>query len=275
MTTNAADCDRRTFLLSGLGLAIASELRTPRAPGGPRAAPRHAAITVYTRPCIRPRHRTIVAKALEMRRDAHTSGWKLGPNEQPVLEVGPVTTGAALFHGTKSTGQIARTWPFVVVLEYDARGGPSAFVDWFRRADDSTGAKGWQLDPDALHYVEHMNKELAVDRSGDLGLIALCDTPTGNHVGGSQWVVRGRVDWADGMQVRKGWWLDFDAPATPPDQWRVHQVPLVGWQVRTERAPDGIVATQAVADPLRQLAPLASKDLFTLPDPPPGVTAGR
>ena len=55
----------------------------------------------------------------------------------------------------------------------------------------------------------------------------------------------------------------------------MRQTPLVGWHTKTEKAQDGIFATRPVPDPLHELAPLGRTDIFKLPDPPAGVTAGR
>lgn len=256
-------CDRRTFLG-----ACASFLAGP-------AAPRYAAVFVYSQPRVRPRHQDLVQQALELRAAVHTSGWAIGKRQEPRLAIGPVRGNAAQFHEDKLVTLVDKAWPFVIVLEYDADGEPRAHLDWFRRAADSSDPTAWLLDP-GIGYAEHINAELVTAQSGRLGMLALADTPTGSYVGSAQWAVRGRVRWQDGSRTQKGWWLELDAPmARRVELWHMTQAPLVDWRVVEEQKERGILATAPVENPDRELAVLGTRTVFRFPEMPPGLTAGR
>ena len=104
------DPTRRAVLAAGLG---ALALRSPFAPASP---PPHAELVLYTRPLLRPRHARLVQQALERRAAAHTSGFAVRDGKR-VIEIGPVNDNAALWHGAELVKTIARTWPFVAVLD--------------------------------------------------------------------------------------------------------------------------------------------------------------
>lgn len=238
------------------------------------AAPRHAALYLYTRPLLRPRHAEVVRLALQRRADAHTSGWERRDGK-PVLAVGPVRNGAAHWRGETLIKPMPRAWPFAAVLEYDGSGKPLAFVDWFRRARGNQSPGAWMLDPN-LGYVDHINAEVVCHRDERFSYLALVDTPTGSHVGGSELVIRARVDWADGASVRKGWWVWFDSPDDQRvEAWTAPQVPLVDWRVTRETPSLGIAATAPVDDRERELAPWGTDTVFRFPAMPPGLQPCR
>lgn len=266
--------DRRQWLATAAGTwLLAAE--TAASAGRRVAPPRHAALHVYSRPLVRPRHAAVLGRALARRAEVHTSGWAEGTDGLPILAVGPVHERGAHWHGTKKVKPMRPVWPFAAVLEFDGRGKGVAYVDWFRRARGSTSPGGWLLDPN-LGYVDHINAEVVCDRDERWHYLALVDTPTGGHVGGSELVVRARVDWADGTSVRKGWWLWFDAPDDrPPDTWTAPQIPLVDWRVVGETPRLGIVATAPVEDRERELSPWGTKEVFRFPAMPPGLQPCR
>ena len=168
-----------------------------------------------------------------------------------------------------------RAWPFVAVLEYEGRGKPEAFVDWFRRDRGSRSDGAWVLDP-SLGYAEHINKIAVCHQDERWCYMALVDTPTGRHVGGLEIVVRGRVRWADGRRVQKGWWLWLEAPdGKGPEVWRAPSTPLVDWRVTGTTDSLGIVATAPVADPDHELAVWGTDTVFRLPDVPATVMPCR
>lgn len=263
------ELDRRGFMLAG-AIALRAD---PFARSALLPAP-HAALHIYTRPRLLARHAKIVAAAIERRVAAHTSGWRRDGGA-PQFMLGPVRDGAGHWKQVTWVKPIDRAWPFAAVLEYDPRGEPEAYVDWFRRADDAQADDGWMLDP-GVGYVEHINAELATSRDEHLAYLGLVDTPTGGHVGGSQFVVRARVRWADQRRVQTGWWLRFEVDRGRGEvHWRVLQAPLVDWRVTKTHPKLGIVATAPVADPDRELAVWASERVFRFPAMPVGLTAGR
>jgi hypothetical protein len=257
--------DRRAFL--GLGVAAAA-LRL--LPPGAGPAP-HAALHLYTKPLLRPRHAAIVAGALQQRAAAHTSGWE-NKGGKPVLAIGPVKGHAAHWHGDTLVKDMDRVWPFVAVLEYDGAGKPVAFLDCFRRARGS--AANWILDP-GTDYANHINKEVVHAQAGSLSLMAVPDTPTGDVIQAQEFCVRARVDWGDGAVVR-GWWFWFDAPvAKTAKEWRCVATPLVDWRVVKVTAKAGVVETAPLGNRARELAVWGTDTVFTFPEMPAGLDPGR
>jgi hypothetical protein len=263
--------DRRQFL-AGLPLLSAWSLHRPR-PGAGSAHP-HAALLVYTEARFRARHATVVAKALQQRWRAHTSGWQR-VDGKPRLEVGPVSESAGQWHGDELVKAIDRTWPFVVVLEYHGEGAPEAYLDCFRRPVGQKGDDGWLLDP-GVGYVEHHNAQIVTAQDDRSAYLAVPDTPTGSHVGGSEYVIRARVRWADGRRAQLGWWMSFDAPkGEDVARWRANQVSLVDWRVVASTPKLGATQVAPVDDPDRELAVWGTDRVLRFPAIPPGVTPGR
>jgi hypothetical protein len=265
--------DRRQFFGAGALLLAARHVAAPRFPG-PRPAHPHASLYLYTLPLFRPRHQAIVQAALHKRADNHTSGW-LKEAGKPVLAVGPVGENAGFWHGQKLVKNIYRTWPFVAVLEYDGNGKPEAFIDWFRRPRGSSTPDGWLRDP-GIDYADHINKEMVTSQDADWHYMAVPDTPTDDHVGTSEFVIRGRVRWQNGQRAQLGWWIWFDAPkGHNVTDWSVAQIPLVDWCVSKTSPKLGAVATAAVDDPDHELAVWGERTVFTFPAMPPGLQPGR
>lgn len=257
--------DRRQFLFGASALLALPLL--------PQTHP-HATLYLYTRPLLRPRHTTIVQQALQRRYEAHTSGWQKHDGK-PVLAIGPVGRSAGFWHRDELVKDIARTWPFVAVLEYDGDGKPEAFVDWFRRPRSSRSDDGWLLDP-GVDYANHINAEVVTGQDAKWCYLAVPDTPTGDHVGNSEFVIRARVRWADGHEARLGWWIWFEAPKTRgTDDWFVEQTPLCDWRVARSTPKLGAVDVGDLDDPQRQLAVWGSDRVFTFPPMPAGLTPGR
>lgn len=239
------------------------------------AAPHpHAALFVYAQEPVRARHRAIVDRALAKRHAAHTSGWQRD-GDRPKLAIGPVNQRAGFWHGDELVKAIDRTWPFVVVLEYEPGGGPEAYLDCARRARGRAGDDGWMLDP-SIGFVAHHNAQFVTGGDERFAYLAVPDTPTGGHVAGSEFLHRGRVRWADGRTASLGMVTWFDAPkAATTEDWVSLQTPLVPWRVLEQSARLGAIAVGGVADPDRELAVWGTARVFRLPEIPPGLTAGR
>lgn len=260
--------DRREFLQLSSALFAAPLL--PQRPTHP-----HAALYLYTRPRFRPRHAALVQQALQRRAGAHTSGWQTRDG-RPVIAIGPVNASVNFWKRTGEIGKdIGRAWPFVAVLEYDGAGQPEAFVDWFRRPRNSNSDDGWLLDP-GVGYVDHINAEVVTGLDPQWCYLAVPDTPTGSHVGDSEFLIRARVRWADGRAARLGWWIWFEAPkARRTDDWFVEQTPLCDWRVAKSLPKLGAVDVGGLDDPERHLAVWGTDRVFTLPVMPAGLTPGR
>lgn len=234
----------------------------------------HAALFVYTQEPVRERHRAIVAAALAKRHAAHTSGWQR-QGDGPKLAIGPVNQRAGFWHREELVKAIDRTWPFVVVLEYEPNGRPEAYLDCARRARGRADDDGWMLDP-SIGFVEHHNAQFVTGGDERFAYLAVPDTPTGGHVAGSEFLHRGRVRWADGSAASLGVVTWFDAPkAATTDDWHSVQMPLVPWRVLDSSPRLGAVAVGGVADPDRELAAWGTTRVLRLPEIPPGLTAGR
>lgn len=179
------------------------------------------------------------------------------------------------WHGDDFVKPIDRTWPFVVVLEYEPDGDPRAFLDCFRRAGSSSGDDGWLLDP-GVDFVAHHNAQFATASDDRFAYLAVPDTPTGGHVGGSEFLHRARVAWADGSTAVLGLVTVLVAPKGKPlAAWHSTQTPLVDWRVFASSPRAGATAVGALRDPERELAVWGSDRVFPLPVIPPGLFAGR
>jgi len=264
--------DRRQFLAAVPALCtVRAWCNAPAPPIPPHP---HAALFLYTEPKLRSRHTAIVQQALQQRSRAHTSGWQ-DVDGKPKLALGAVNQRARFWSGEVKGKAIDRTWPFAAVLEYDGSGQPLAYLDCFRRAHDSSSDDGWLLDP-GVGYVEHHNAQIVASQDDRFAYLAVPDTPTGGHVGDTEFVIRARVRWADGRTAQLGWWLWFDAGKNRKvAEWRAQQVPLVDWRV-TESTPKlGATAVASVADPDRELAVWGTDRVFRFPVIPAGLTPGR
>lgn len=249
-------------------------LSTQPRPVAHHATHPHLAVYVYTREPIRERHREVVDKALQRRRDAHTSGWR-NADGAPELRVGPVNRGARFWHGDEAGKNIARAWPMVVVLEYERIGQPTAYLDCFRRVSGRNDGDGWLLDP-TVDFVGHHNAQYATAFDERFGYLAVPDTPTGGHVGGSEFVHRGRVRWADGSVGVVGTWTAMEAPRSRNvEPWRAVQVPLVDWLADDSTSTLGARRIVAIRDLERELAVFGTDTVFRFPEIPPGLFAGR
>jgi len=247
----------------------------PRPAPLPHHAPHpHAAVFVYTRPPVRARHEKVVRLALEKRHAAHTSGWQR-TDDGPLVAIGPVNQKAGFWHGDELVKSIPRTWPMVAVLEYAPAGGATALLDCFRRVEGRRDDDGWMLDP-TVGFVAHHNAQVVTDRDDTFHYLAIPDTPTGGHVGNSEFVHRGRVSWSGGATATVGVWTRLHAPKTRGvAPWHAVQVPLVDWCVAETTRSKGATAVSAVEDPTRQLAVWATARVFEFPVVPPGLTPGR
>lgn len=267
-----ADVDRRwrEALLAGQP----QQEKAPRG-DGPTERPTHprAAMFVYVREPVLPRHRRVVDAALAARAASLTSAFRTVDNA-PKVALGPVERGANFWKRGRLGKPIDHAWPFVVVLEYELAGGPQAFVDCFRRATGSRHDGGWMLDPN-VGYVEHHNLQLATDRDERFGYVAVPDTPTGTHVGGSEFVHRGCVQWADGRVARLGVWTQLEPLRQRPEaQWEAQHRWLVDWRVTARSAAAGASGCGPLARPERELAIWGTSRVLDLPEVPVGVRAG-
>jgi len=267
-----ADVDRRwrEALLAG---GKAEARRTARDQPAARPTHPHAAMFVYVREPVLPRHRRVVDAALAVRAASLTSGFRTVDNA-PQVVLGPVERGANFWKRGSLGKPIDHSWPFVVVLEYELAGGPQAFVDCFRRATGSRHDGGWMLDPN-VDFVAHHNKQLATDQDDRFGYVAIPDTPTGIHVGGSEFVHRGRVQWADGRVARLGVWTVLEPQHQRPEaQWAAQHRWLVDWRVTARAAAAGATGCGPLLRPERELAIWGTSRVFDLPEVPAGVRAG-
>lgn len=257
--------------------ALLAGVNQPRRPpgGAPAVRPTHprAAMYVYVREPVRPRHQRVVAAALAARAAALTSAFRTVDNA-PQIALGPVDRGANFWKRGSLGKPIDHAWPFVVVLEYELAGGPQAFVDCFRRATGSRHDGGWMLDPN-VDFVAHHNKQLATDQDDRFGYVAIPDTPTGTHVGGSEFVHRGRVQWADGRVARLGVWTQLEPMRQRPEaEWAAQHRWLVDWRVTARSAAAGATGCGPLARPERELAIWGTSRVLDLPEVPVGVRAG-
>ncbi|MFN3242485.1 MAG: hypothetical protein ACE37K_13360 [Planctomycetota bacterium] len=238
------------------------------------AVHRHAAVYVYANGPVRPRHRKVVEKALLQRHAAHTSGWQK-VDGKPRIAIGPVNRSAGFWHQDEIVKNIPRTWPMVAVLEYATDGKPAAQLDCFRRVRGRRGDDGWMLDP-TVGFVAHHNAQLVTDRDDDFSYLAVPDTPTGSHVGGSEFVHRGRVRWADGQRASVGVWTLLEAPRSRTTaRWHAVQTALVDWRIAEQSRSLGVRAVRAVADLDRELSPWGTERVFRFPEIPPGLFVAR
>lgn len=267
-----ADVERRwrEALLAGQP----QQEKQPRA-DGPAERPTHprAAMFVYGRDPVLPRHRRVVDAALAARAASLTSAFRT-VDGAPKVALGPVERGANFWKRGRLGKPIDHAWPFVVVLEYELAGGPQAFVDCFRRATGSRHDGGWMLDPN-VGYVEHHNLQLATDRDERFGYVAVPDTPTGTHVGGSEFVHRGRVQWADGRVAYLGVWTQLEPLRQRPEaEWEAQHRWLVDWRVTARSAAAGATGCGPLQRPARELAIWGTSRVLDLPEVPVGVRAG-
>ena len=241
---------------------------------GPRPTHPHAAIFVYGREPVPARHRKVVAAALAARAGSLTSAFRT-VDGAPLLQLGPVDHGVNFWRRGRMGKAIDQAWPFVVVLEYALDGRPEAFLDCFRRAAGSPGDGGWMLDPN-LDFVLHHNAQIATDQDERFGYLAIPDTPTGTHVGGTEFVHRGRIRWADGRQAHLGVATRLAPVRTgPAERWAFEQRWLVDWCVTEWSRASGAVACGPLDDPTRQLAIWGTARVLDFPEIPPGMRAGR
>lgn len=266
-----ADVERRWHeaLLTGVN-------QPKQPPGGePAVRPTHprAAMFVYVREPVLPRHRRVVDAALAARASSLTSAFRTVDNA-PQVALGPVERGANFWKRGRLGKPIDHAWPFVVVLEYELAGGPQAFVDCFRRATGSRHDGGWMLDPN-VDFVAHHNAQLATDQDERFGYVAIPDTPTGTHVGGSEFVHRGRVQWADGCVARLGVWTQLEPLRQRPEaEWAAQHRWLVDWRVTARSAAAGATGCGPLLRPERELAIWGTSRVLDLPEVPAGVRAG-
>ena len=267
-----ADVERRWHeaLLDG---GKAGAKRPPGDPPAPRPTHPSASMYVYVREPVRPRHRRVVDAALAARAASLTSAFRTVDNA-PQIALGPVERGANFWKRGRLGKPIDHAWPFVVVLEYELAGGPQAFVDCFRRATGSRHDGGWMLDPN-VDFVAHHDKQLATDQDDRFGYVAIPDTPTGTHVGGSEFVHRGRVQWADGRVARLGVWTLLEPQHQRPEaQWAAQHRWLVDWRVTARSAAAGATGCGPLDRPDRELAIWGTSRVLDLPEVPVGVRAG-
>jgi len=235
---------------------------------------RHAAVFVYTGGPILPRHQKVVAKALLQRHKAHTSAWQVHDGK-PQLAVGPVNRRAGFWHQDELVKMVRRTWPMVAVFEYALDGKPEAQLDCFRRVRGRRGDDGWMLDP-SVGFVPHHNAQLVTDEDARFRYLAVPDTPTDTHVGGSEFVHRGRVRWRDGQRASTGVHTLLEAPKTKTTaRWHAIQTPLVDWRVAERSRTLGVRSVRAVDDFERELSPWGTERVFRFPEIPPGLFVAR
>ena len=234
----------------------------------------HAAIYVYVRQPVPERHRKVVAAALATRAASLTSAFRV-VDGAPSLELGPVDDCVNFWKGGRIGKAIDHAWPFVVVLEYDRGGGPEAYLDSFRRSTGKRHDGGWMLDPN-LDFVAHHNAQLTTDLDERFGYLAIPDTPTGSHVGNTEFVHRGRVRWADGRTAWLGVWTQLEPMRRPPvDAWGARHRWLVDWRVTDRSAADGVTGCGPLLDPERTLAIWGTARVLDFPVVPAGLRAGR
>lgn len=234
----------------------------------------HAAIFVYTRQPVAERHRKVVAAALAARAATLTSAFRMAEGG-PVVELGPVDDNVNFWKRGRLGKPIDHAWPFVVVLEYALDDKPEAYLDCFRRAAGSRHDGGWMLDPN-LDFVAHHNAQIATDQDERFGYLAIPDTPTGTHVGQTEFVHRGRVRWADGRQARLGVWTRLEMVHRPPvDNWGATHRWLVDWRVTDRSKAGGIIGCGPLLDPERTLAIWGTSRVLDFPEVPTGMRAGR
>jgi hypothetical protein len=242
---------------------------------GPTERPTHprASMFVYVREPVLPRHRRVVDAALAARAASLTSAFRT-VDGAPKVALGPVERGANFWKRGRLGKPIDHAWPFVVVLEYELAGGPQAFLDCFRRATGSRHDGGWMLDPN-VGYVEHHNQQLATDQDERFGYVAIPDTPTGTHVGGSEFVHRGRVRWADGRVACLGVWTQLEPLRQRAEaEWEAQHRWLVDWRVTARSAAAGATGCGPLQRPERELAIWGTSRVLDLPEVPVGVRAG-
>jgi hypothetical protein len=234
----------------------------------------HAAIYLYATEPVRMRHRAVVDAALRRRHAALTSGWR-DDDGKPRVRVGAVNQRAGFWHQDELVKPVDRTWPFVVVLEYEPAGDPRAYLECFRRPADARGDDGWLIDP-GVGFVAHHNAQLATASDERFAYLAVPDTPTDSHVGGSAFVHRARVTWTDGRSAVLGLHTILIAPkGRPAATWSSQQKPLVDWRVVQSTPGLDATAVGALADPERELAIWGTNRVLPLPVVPPGLTGGR
>lgn len=243
---------------------------------GTKARPSHphAAIFVYTRQPVADRHRKVVVAALAARAATLTSAFRT-VDGGPVVELGPVDDHVNFWKRGRLGKSIDHAWPFVVVLEYALDGQPEAYLDCFRRGAGPRHDGGWMLDPN-LDFVAHHNAQIATDQDERFGYVAIPDTPTGTHVGQTEFVHRGRVRWADGRQARLGVWTRLEPVRRPPvDAWGATHRWLVDWRVTDRSKAGGITGCGPLLDPERTLAIWGTARVLDFPEVPSGMRAGR
>lgn len=262
-----------TWLPEGRGNAVG--VATTGAERHAGRKPHHAALFVYTRGFVRPRHVAVVEKALRQRAAAHTSGFGLRRGK-PVLALGPVSGTVRHFKGERITNTVWAAWPFVAVVEFALDGDPKATIDWLRRKRHSRDPGAWFLDP-AGTYVEHINAEVVCHRDARYGYMAVVDTPTGDVIATNEFCIRARVDWAAdtsgarGRTSRLGWWVRFDTSrSVEPRDWVEILEPLVDWRT-ARKAARGVLEVEPVGDPQRELAVWGSGSVQRFPVIPAGM----
>jgi hypothetical protein len=256
--------------------------------------PQQLRLYVYTSPAVRPRHAEVVRRALERRAEVHSSGFA-EEDGAPRLALGPVRE--RVFHWRWRDGVWDRNtsmpvaWPFVAVLEYDGRGQPRAWIDWFRRPKGSRDGGAWTKDPADQRYARHIGDAYATAHDQRFAYLAIVDTPTGGVVFGNEWVVRARVQWGDeadrvrggnergdpdGVQQRAGIHIWFERRGADVDDWAAVQNPLVGWVPRPGPGRRGDASgSSPVERPFEQLAVIGTTTVFTLPPIPDDVPPAR
>jgi hypothetical protein len=236
----------------------------------PREEPtrRHAALYVYTRSLVRPRHEAVVAKAIAQRVQAHTSGW--GQQDgTPLQRLGPAK-GAGHWKGSRLIKEIWAAWPFAAVLEYSPDDNPKAWIDWLRRRRGAA-ADSWFYDPPGI-YADHINAETVCDADDRWCYMAVVDTPTGSVIGTNEFLVRGRVSRDQSSTAVRGWWVRFETPADQAaEEWTEDLTPLVDWRVDRMQRERGVEATARLDEPTHQLAVWGTRTVFELPSVPAGV----
>jgi hypothetical protein len=171
--------------------------------------------------------------------------------------------------GQKSLKSIWAGWPFAAVLEFSGEG--RAYLDCFRRARGSRDPGAWSLDP-GRGYVEHINAETVCQKDGDRSYMAVVDTPTGDLVGGSEFVLRGRVERKSGATASHGWWIRFDTPRNKSaDRWRETLQPLVDWRANRLDRRGGVLSSAVLEPGSQDLAVWGTPTVFRFPQIPPGI----
>lgn len=234
----------------------------------------HAAIFVYTRQPVAERHRKVVAAALAARAATLTSAFRTADGG-PVVELGPVDDNVNFWKRGRLGKSVDHAWPFVVVLEYALDDEPEAYLDCFRRTVGPRHDGGWLLDPN-LDFVAHHNAQIATDQDDRFGYLAIPDTPTGDHVGQTEFVHRGRIRWADDRRAWLGVWTRLEMVRRPPvDSWGATHRWLVDWRVTDRSKAGGITGCGPLLDPERTLAIWGTARVLDFPEVPPGMRAGR